>query len=473
MIPLLLDDQAPGQRVASALRVVQPAAHLRRVPESNTTPFWSALGDDWEVSAAPGYPGQRDAPGACPDPAYIAMTSGSTGDPRFVLCRWTGLDIVAPQWMERAGIDAASRLLQISSPAYDAIYTEVVPTLRAGGTLVFGPAGLWSRPSRLAAFIRQSQVTHLCVPPSYLSRILASGEMPRIKTLSAAGEKLDRELAIQARRYAAKVLNAYGPTEATVCALTHEVTGDEDEIPLGRPLAGVSANIDGGMIRITGDTVAWGYLEEGGTIQRFIAADGLSYHTGDLGEIRDGVFYFMGRADRQVKVHGHRVDLSAIEMQVRGIPGVTDCTVFYAGHQLACLLTASRPVSDVAEDLRQISPPAEWPARWAKVSRIQYLESDKIDLRWASEAIDAPEKHGELAPDPKVEIPAFLIAAWRQHADFVSEDADFFASGGDSLSAMELLEVIYDETGLDIDLADFLTEPTLLNLADAIHASSR
>jgi acyl-coenzyme A synthetase/AMP-(fatty) acid ligase/acyl carrier protein len=380
---------------------------------------------------------------------------------------------VAPQWAERADIDSSARLMQISSPAYDAIYTEVVPTLSAGGALVFGSAGLWSRPSRLADFIRQAQVSHLTVPPSYLSRILATGRMPRIKTLSAAGEKFDRELAVQAKEYASKVLNAYGPAEATVCALTHEVTGDEEQIPLGRPLAGVSIDIDDGVIRISGRTVAWGYLGDGGNVERFATADGPSYLTGDLGEIRDGTFYFLGRADRQVKVHGHRVDLSAVEMQVRSIAGVTNCAVFYSQDQLSCLITASRSLEDVAKQLRDLIPPAEWPARWAKVSHIRYLDSDKLDLSAANEALDSLEIQGEISHSPDTGIPAFLMAAWQQYATLISDDTDFFTSGGDSLSAMQLLEAIYDETGIDIDLADFLTEPTLLNLADAVQSTSR
>jgi acyl-CoA synthetase (AMP-forming)/AMP-acid ligase II len=268
-------------------------------------------------------------------------------------------------------------------------------------------------------------------------------------------------------------LNAYGPAEATVCALTHEVTGDEDQIPLGRPLVGVSADIVDGMIHITGPTVAWGYLEDGDNVERFETSDGPSYLTGDLGEIRGGTFYFLGRADRQVKVHGHRVDLSAVEMQVRSIAGVANCAVFYSHDQLSCLITTSRPVSDVAKELRELTPAAEWPARWAKVSRIHYLDSDKLDLRWANEALDSHASQREITHSPKVEIPAFLINAWQQRAALISGDTDFFTSGGDSLSAMELLEVIYDETGVDIDLADFLAEPTLLNLADAIHSTSR
>jgi non-ribosomal peptide synthetase component F/aryl carrier-like protein len=471
MVPLLLDDQAPRPRVERALRIAQPVAVLRHTPKGSKDVFWSALGDEWELSA--GDRGERGASGGCPDPAYIAMTSGSTADPRFVLCRWTGLDIVAPQWAERADIDSSSRLMQISSPAYDAIYTEVVPTLSAGGALVFGSAGLWSRPSRLADFMRQADVTHLTVPPSYLSRILASGRMPCIKTLSAAGEKFDRELAIQAKGYATKVLNAYGPAEATVCALTHDVTGGEDQIPLGRPLAGVSADIDDGIIRITGRTVAWGYLGDGGDVERFETADGPSYLTGDLGEIRDGAFYFLGRADRQVKVHGHRVDLSAVEIQVRSIAGVTNCAVFYSRDQLSCLITTSRALDDVAKEVHELIPAAEWPARWAKVARIHYLDSDKLDLSAANEELDSLEIQGKIPYGPGTEIPAFLMNAWQQHAMLISEDTDFFTSGGDSLSAMQLLEAIYDETGIDIDLADFLTEPTLLNLADTIHSTSR
>ena len=138
---------------------------------------------------------------------------------------------------------------------------------------------------------------------------------------------------------------------------------------------------------------------------------------------------------------------------------------------LACLVATSRPLGEVARDLRMLIPAAEWPARWARVPRIHYLDSDKLDLRWASEALDSREDRDVGAPSATFTVPSFLVGAWRRFAPLFSEDADFFASGGDSLTAMELLEAIYNETGIDIDLADFLTEPTLLKLADVIQSS--
>ena len=161
----------------------------------------------------------------------------------------------------------------------------------------------------------------------------------------------------------------------------------------------------------------------------------------------------------------------AVELHLRGVAGGTNCAVFAARDQVACLVATSRPLGEVARDLRMLIPAAEWPARWARVPRIHYLDSDKLDLRWASEALDSREDRDVGAPSATFTVPSFLVGAWRRFAPLFSEDADFFASGGDSLTAMELLEAIYNETGIDIDLADFLTEPTLLKLADVIQSS--
>lgn len=480
LVPLLIDEQVPAARAAEAMRILRPAAVLRRAPAPAPATL-AVLDDGWNVEVTgPELAGPelvrvvRDPISECPAPAYVAMTSGSTGAPRLVLCCWTGLDLVARQWAQRAFVGDSARLFQFASPSYDAFYTEVLPTFLAGGTIVFSPERVWDSPTRLVRFMAQEHVTHFTAPPSYLARLVAVPAPWHLKTLSAAGEKLEVGLAREARGHADRVLNAYGPTETTVCAMTHEVTGDEEEIPLGRALDGVTVDVVDGMIEIRGPTVAAGYLGETGdaadssgyfALSRAGTAAGRRYVTGDLAEMRNGQTYFLGRRDRQVKIHGHRADPSSIELRLRGIGGVENCAVFPVNDQIACLLVADRPLRDVSADSRALLPSAEWPSRWAKVSRIRYLTSDKLDVPWAMEAL---ARHAEPdiqhSPDAATAaqkaLPAWLASAWLRHASLLSADTDFFSAGGDSLSAMQLLDDIYNETNVDIDLADFLTSPT-------------
>ncbi|MEV0561450.1 non-ribosomal peptide synthetase [Dactylosporangium sp. NPDC050588] len=465
MVPLLVDRASPTARVDAVRRLADPSTVVTFEGETGTN--HEILDDHWtsEYRAA-----AVDTFDGCPDPAYVSMTSGSTGDPLLALCRWRGLDLVAREWARVAELGPASRVLQFASPAYDAFYTEVVPAIVAGSTLVCPDDDSWAVPSRLATALRARRITHFTAPPSVLSRVLATPVPPRLEFLGSAGEKLETTLARTARRHCSRLVNAYGPAEATVCATVHVVDGSEDEVPIGRPLEGVDVRIKDGEITIAGTTVAWGYLGQPAAGTRFEAETPTSpavFRPGDLGELRDGLIYFRGRRDRQVKIRGHRLDPSAIEWHLRRIAGVTDCAVFVHGGDLACLMVSDRPLSTVSQESRTILPAAEWPARWARVDAIPYLRSDKLDVARAQVLLDRFETRDAQSAGT-ADGPRWLAELWERHASFTGDDADFFLSGGDSLSAMELLDAVYESCGVDVDVADFLAEPTFGHLRQLV-----
>lgn len=463
VVPLLMERGAPEDRIAAAHAALGPALVLSHEPASAANTV-DVLGEHWSLHTRP--PGNALA--GCLDPAYVAMTSGSTGAPLLTLCRWSGAQLVASRWAMDARLTSGSRVLQFSSPAYDAFYTELLPTLLAGGTLVCLDDDSWSKPRRMVRGLARRRVTHVTTPPSYAARLFATGEMPHLSFLGLAGERLDADTANAACTHADRVLNAYGPAEATVCVSTQEVEPGVTEIPLGTPWPHVRVSIDDGEIVLGGPAVAWGYLGAPPEAARFGVDDRTGerfLRTGDLGELRDGKLYFHGRRDGQVKLAGHRADLKSIEWTVRRLKGVTDCAVALVEGRPACLVVSDRPVEELSADLRLLLPAAEWPGAWRRVAEIPYLSSDKVDFGSVSRLLAAFKEAG-----PELE-PAWLATAWRRHAQLVGSTDDFFSSGGDSLGAMELLDAVHDASGLDIDVGDFLTSPTFEWLRERVSGS--
>jgi acyl-coenzyme A synthetase/AMP-(fatty) acid ligase len=444
-VPLFLAPSTPSARVAAAIQVLRPAAVIR----------------DGTVVATDDNAAPNPLEG-CPDPAYLVLTSGSTSEPKLVLCRWRGLEVVARELVQRYRISASSRVLQFASPAYDAYLAETVPVLLAGGTVVCCDDAEWTTPRRLAQAMSSRRVTHATFPPSYLKQMVAQAQLPFLEVLISAGEALDASLGAEARRHSDLLVNAYGPCETTICATTYEVRGDEDEIPLGSPLTDVQVDAVDGLLRISGPTVGWGYLSGRPADPGFTTLpDGReAFMSGDLCVIRDGRLLYRGRSDRQQKVLGHRVDLTAVEHAIRSIPLVADCVVVMRGGEMAVAVVTSGNLADIQRAARDLLPAPERPRHWRVVGAIPHLVSDKLDLTAVLGLFDRP--HGGVGAPP---TDADLAATWRRHAPLShGEDTDFFAVGGDSLKAMALLDDVHSTTGVDLDLADFIAEPTFGNI---------
>ncbi|MFC4047989.1 amino acid adenylation domain-containing protein, partial [Dactylosporangium siamense] len=320
---LPLDVSLPAERLAvmltdaGALIVAGTADALDEVPVGR----WRTVVVDspGTTAALAGLP--ATAPDVRVDPrqlAYVIFTSGSTGRPKGVLVPHAG--IVNLCLAQQAGfeVNGGDGVLQFASMSFDASVSELVVTLAAGGRLVVAGSGVRSEPAELARVIAEGEVRVATLPPSLLA-VLDPADLPGIRTLVAAGERLDREVA---RRWAAgrRLINAYGPTEATVCASMAVYDGGAPAI--GGPIANVRLQVVDAQLRpvpvgvpgellIGGVGVARGYTGRAElTAERFIAAEDGSrvYRSGDL--VRwsaDGRLEYLGRLDAQVKVRGFRV----------------------------------------------------------------------------------------------------------------------------------------------------------------------
>jgi non-ribosomal peptide synthetase component F len=476
MTAVLADAEAPDARIDELLTALPPVAVLRarRPGEPQEAGDVLTLGVAWDLD--PHY-SPSGFPYGCPDPAYVIATSGSTGTPKLVLCHHTGLRHLSPALAERYGYDSGSRVLQFAPASYDAMIADVVVPLSAGSTLVFEGFGDAPSPALLCDAISGRGITHVTFPPTVLRRLEAL-DAPRCTVISA-GEALDGALAEQLLPRCGRLINAYGPCEATVAATAFDVTvGGSDDIPIGSPLPGVQVGLapapdlpahlppGSGLISIAGPTVAWGYVADDRLTtpsEPGFSARG-RFVTGDVAW-RDGQdqLVFAGRIDRQLKRWGHRIEPAAIERRLRGLPGVTDCTVVPDAMQLHAFLVSDEPSDVVTTAARKALPRHELPTHWHLVDALPALASDKVDVAALSAAATAKSATSSLSPTGDVD--PRLVSLWERFVGSAADpDIEVFAAGGDSLAAMLLLAAVEEELDVRVDLVEFLQRPTLAGL---------
>lgn len=285
------------------------------------------------------------ATGSSPLPeqvAYLIYTSGSTGRPKGVLIPHRGLRNLVAAHVDRFHVGPESRMLQFASPAFDAFVFEVAVSLAAGATLCIPADSQRLLGSELAEFLEHQQITVALLPPSVLPEI-SDAELPNLKTLIVGGEACPAK---HVDRWASRhrLVNAYGPTEASVCTSTAELRVGR-MVSIGRPLENTQVYVldrqldpvpvgVSGELYIGGEGLARGYAENPGlTAERFLPnpfgiPGSRMYQTGDRARwSKSGDLQFLGRMDRQVKIRGHRIEPGEIEAALLEAPEVDQAFV--------------------------------------------------------------------------------------------------------------------------------------------------
>lgn len=428
-------------------------------------------------------------------PAYVIYTSGSTGQPKGVLVRQRNLlallawahDVYSPQ-------DYAGTLVS-ASVCFDASVAQIFPPLTCGGSLVLVDDAL--------ALLRPlpAPVTMIDLVPSTLAEVMRHAALPHTaRVVCTGGEALTTALAdrVHAAVEGIRVIDSYGPTEATVSATFAErAPGDAPNI--GHPQAGWRVYIldDGlqpvpvgvtGEIVIGGEGVAGGYLNRPDkTAQHFIAdpfagGDARMYRTGDLGRWRaDGSIVYQGRADTQVKLRGYRIELGEVEAALADLPQVSQAVVDVReaapdDQQLVAWWQAAtddtvRP-ADLRRALRDRLPAHMVPQQWVRVSQWPSLPSGKIDRRQLPEPFEqsrrAPGTDASASPAMQT-----LTDIWAEIiGDFEAQpSANFLDVGGHSLLAVRAAQAVRQQCGVDIPVRNMMLD-SMGTLAMRIEAGS-
>lgn len=413
--------------------------------------------------------------------AYVIHTSGSTGKPKAVSVTHRGLAQLAATVVERYSVTGESRVLHVTSPVFDASIQEIVAAFAAGATLVTAPADVNAGPA-LAELISRERITHLVTSPTVLST-LEPEDLASIEVFDVGGEECPPALRDRFAGAGRVMLDAYGPTEATVLATLSDPMAAGERITIGAPLPGVRALVldsalrpspEGGIgeLYLGGDGVARGYDGQPGlTAERFVAdpADPGKrlYRTGDI--VRRVVggpsLEYLGRGDNQVQVHGRRIELGEIESVAVAFAGVTAAAVTVRRDRILAYVVGS--ADGVAEHFRSRLPAWMVPAHIGVLDALPRTAGGKID-RQALPNPPVASSTEYVAPRTDTERAVAAVFAEVLGADDVGRDHTFFELGGDSLSATRVIARL----GSAVSLAALFDAPSVAAIAGAIDSSA-
>ncbi len=431
--------------------------------------------------------------------AYIIYTSGSTGRPKGVGVNHSSICNFVSVAAEVYGYTGDDRVYQGLTFAFDFSVEELWVPLMAGATLVASPADVQLVGEGLREFLVEHRITALCCVPTLLATI--ESDVASLRFLLVSGEACPKDIVTRWHRPGRRMLNAYGPTEATVTATWTELHPDR-RVTIGIPLPTYTIAIldperpeivtagTMGEIAIAGIGLAQGYVNRDELTAAKFVPDfaGLPnnpsrrlYRTGDLGRINeDGEIEYFGRIDTQVKIKGYRIELSEIEAVLLEIDGVAQAVVteWEAGtgrKELVAYYTVfdSRLApsrDDVREALRLRLPAYMVPAYLEPLDEIPLLPSQKADRK----ALPAPRQprlaglSGDyVAPLTETErLVAETLAVVLDLERVSAEDSFFEQLGLDSLRVAELLSQLNRRLPkAKASIADVYLAPTVRELA--------
>ncbi|WP_314176407.1 non-ribosomal peptide synthetase [Streptomyces winkii] len=471
----------PDGSLAVVLDEPGTAAELAGLPAANVT-------DD-----------ERTTPLLTGHPAYLIHTSGSTGVPKGVLVQHNGLATLAGSQAEGFGVTPGSRVLQFASPAFDSSIADLAVALLVGATLVLPLDDERVPGPPLRDLLHRRRVTHALLPPAVLTVMDPEHALPEGATLMVAGEACPGELA---DRWSASrtMINAYGPTEATVGVTISDPLSGPGAPPLGRPVWNTqiyvldSAGLPvppgvAGELYIGGSQLARGYLGRPGLTAASFVPDpygtvpgGRLYRTGDRGRHRrDGALEFLGRVDDQVKIRGYRIEPGEVAGVLQEHPEVAAATVAVRedvpGERRLVAYAVPAPGASVDEaalrdHMTSRLPGYLVPSAFVLLDELPVSRNGKVDRR----RLPAPPSTlaGTGGRAPRAAAERLVAAVWGEvlgvDASSIAADDDFFAIGGHSLSAAAVAAALQEMFEVRLTAAAVFQAPTPEHLAHRLAA---
>ncbi len=421
-------------------------------------------------------------------PAYVIYTSGSSGRPKGVVVTHQGLASLAASQRQHLGA-APARVLQLASASFDASVWELMAAFAGGGCLVLPRPGPLAG-DELAEVLRQHAIDHIVIPPALLET-LDPATLPTSLMLAVGGEACSPAL-VERWADGRIMLNAYGPTESTVCAsISDRLSGAR--APIGRPIGGTRLYVldqtlqpvpvgAAGELYIAGKGLAQGYLHRPGlTAQRFVAdpfvAGERMYRSGD--RVRwcgDGQLDYLDRTDRQVKIRGFRIEPGEVEAALRHLPGVAQAAVVMredrpgqrqlVGYVVIADTTHRSGEGEADSWRRQLAeklPEYMLPAAVVELDALPLTANGKLDRA----LLPAPAYAAtdlRLPSNPQEATLAELFAEVLG-LEQLGIDDNFFDLGGHSLLATRLVSRIRSVMQVEMPIRVLFEAPTVLALA--------
>ncbi|WP_283138057.1 non-ribosomal peptide synthetase [Rhizohabitans arisaemae] len=496
---LPIDLGAPPERIRTVAG--DASARLVLVDEGSGSPVPCLL-EPIAVGAPPAGPVTAPPPIAEPgDLAYLLYTSGSSGTPKGVMIEHRSVTHFTHAIAEAYEITSADRVLHFAPLTFDVSVFEIFTSLLVGGELVVADDAQRRDPALLTELMRRTRVSAAELPPALMPH-LDPDELPDLRLVSVGGEAFPGHLVGRWTRGGRRFWNGYGPTEATVAVTLMDCVGDHDRNPpIGRPMAGHQAHVLDDRLRpvpagapgelcVAGPGVARGYLGRPElTADRFPDnpyADGplteRLYRTGDLVRwLPDGNLDFLGRADRQVKLRGFRIEPGEVEAVLTGHPDIAQAVVTVVpgagGERMLAGYVVPAPGRTPGADELRAHAAGRLPAYMVPVivvlDALPLTPHGKVNLGALPPPADETTATGTAPRDAVEEKIASEIVAPLLDRTTVDVEGDFFALGGSSLQATTAVARVRGLFGIDIALADFFIRPTVAGLADLVKEAQR
>ncbi len=440
------------------------------------------------------------------DLCYVIYTSGTTGHPKGVMIEQRGVINLIQDLLQQYKIDSSERFLLFSNYVFDAAAEQIYLSLFSGGTLYMIDHASVIDNDHFVKFVVNNGITHLDSTPSYMSTVDAS-KLSGVKRLVLGAEFLSQTLFSKFKASIPVVINAYGPTEATITSIVsvnsaalskasiqntkvYILDSNRKPVPIGVT----------GELYIGGAGLARGYLNRPDlTAERFIAnpfttgdqakAYTRLYKTGDVVKwLADGTLEYIGRNDDQVKLQGYRIELGEIEnalIQVKGIQQScvlakerkteTGSTNYLVAYYVRDKKEEDLSQAGIQNKLRQLLPEYMVPGVLVEIEKFPLTINGKLDKRALPDAGYNPSAEERIAPVTEIEIKLCEIYAsvLGLPPDQISTHQNFFRMGGNSILSIQLKRKLnqLDEFKL-LSVADLFKHNSIKKLIESIQQAN-
>jgi len=428
--------------------------------------------------------------------AYVIFTSGSTGKPKGVMIHHAAAVNFITSMVRRLEFSEQDNFLAITRLSFDISVLELLLPLTIGATTVIASRESVVDPDKLIKICQSASISVVqATPVTWRLLLTADWQGPGVKAL-CGGEAMPAELAIDLFHTAGRVWNMYGPTETTVWSTYYEITDPEAPVLIGQPIDNTQCYLldaqlqavpvgVAGELYIGGAGVTLGYLNRPElTAQHFVpdpfsdAPNAKMFRTGDFARYHaDGNIEHLGRNDGQVKIRGFRIELGEIEAAIGAHNGVRETVVLVSEQQagnprlIAYVIFEDDKTTteQLRKELQTRLPDYMLPQHIMVLERFPTTTSGKVDRK----ALPLPEttsKEGYLPPHTATE--KYLAIVWEEtlglEADTVGLRDNFFALGGHSLVAIQVVARVSRGLKIDISLRHLFESTNLQNLAERV-----
>ncbi|MCY8372394.1 non-ribosomal peptide synthase/polyketide synthase, partial [Bacillus haynesii] len=447
------------------------------------------------------------ASGSADQNAYIIYTSGSTGKPKGVFVRHGNVVNYTTWFMKEAGLTEHDKAMLVSSYAFDLGYTSIFSALLSGSELHIARKECYTNAHRALQYIKENGITYIKLTPSLFNIFVndpgfsAEKSCATLRLVVLGGEMINtRDVETFYNQYPDHVvMNHYGPTETTIGSVFKVIDPEHlhsfKEYPvIGTPIHNTNAYVldenmkllpEGvyGELCIAGAGVTGGYVNKPDiTKEKFFenpfAPHTKMFRTGDLARrLSDGNIELAGRMDSQVKVRGYRIEPEEIKNRLLAHDDIKEAFIVAredhkGAKQLCAYFTADAelPFEDIRTYLMRELPEYMIPSSFVQIEKMPLSANGKIDTAALPEP--QPGKETEYEP-PRNETEEKLVQIWEEvlGIDKIGITHHFFAAGGDSIKALQMISRLSRE-GLSLEMKDLFANPQIKSLSRYVKAET-